>query len=152
MYKRILVPIDGSEAGHCGLREAIALATDQKATLHLLHVTSDYPVIDDIARIAAFEKKYHDSLHQYGRDLLDDAKALAASACIEVETVLLNLRTGRVADAIVEEAKKAGCELIVLGTHGRRGISRAVLGSDAEKVVQQSPVPVLLVRGKAAAE
>jgi nucleotide-binding universal stress UspA family protein len=54
-----------------------------------------------------------------------------------------------VADAIVEEAKTANCDLIVIGTHGRRGIDRVLLGSDAETVLRQSPVPVLLVRAPA---
>ena len=151
MYKRILVPLDGSEAARRGLKEAIALAADQKAALHLLHVTSDFPIMVDIADTAAFEKKYHEGMRQYGRELLDHAKGLAAGAGIEVETVLRDLRAGRVADAIVDEAKKAGCELIVIGTHGRRGLGHALLGSDAEKVVRQSPVPVLLVRAPAAA-
>jgi nucleotide-binding universal stress UspA family protein len=58
---------------------------------------------------------------------------------------------GRVADAIVEEARRSRCDLIVIGTHGRRGVSRAMLGSDAENVVRSSPVPVLLVRARAPA-
>ena len=53
----------------------------------------------------------------------------------------------RVADLVVEQARQWGAELIVLGTHGRRGLGRALLGSDAEQVLRQAPVPVLLVRG-----
>ena len=52
----------------------------------------------------------------------------------------------RVSDVIVDEAAKAGCELIVMGTHGRRGVSRVALGSDAENVLRSSSIPVLLVR------
>jgi nucleotide-binding universal stress UspA family protein len=55
---------------------------------------------------------------------------------------------GRVADVVVEEAAKSGCDLIVMGTHGRRGFSRLALGSDADLVVRSSPVPVLLVRNE----
>jgi nucleotide-binding universal stress UspA family protein len=57
----------------------------------------------------------------------------------------------RVADAIVAQAQESGCDLIVIGTHGRRGLSRALLGSDAERVLRHSTVPVLLVREKQAA-
>ncbi len=55
-------------------------------------------------------------------------------------------RLQRVGDTIVDEARSAGCDLVVMGTHGRRGVSHALLGSDAERVARQCPVPVLLVR------
>lgn len=148
MYKRILVPIDGSDTARRGLKEAIALATEQKATLRLLHVTSDFPVMLEMANTLNFDN-VRDGLHQYGRDQLDNAKALAKGLGLEVETQLHDLKGGRVADAIVEEAKSAGCDLIVIGTHGRRGFKRALLGSDAEQVLRASPVPVLLVRAPA---
>ena len=67
-----------------------------------------------------------------------------------METLLHELKGGRVADAILQEAKSAGCDLIVIGTHGRRGFRRALLGSDAESVLRESPVPVLLVRAPSA--
>ena len=60
-------------------------------------------------------------------------------------------RGSRVADAILGEARDAHCDLIVIGTHGRRGIDRALMGSDAERVLRESPVPVLLVRAPGAA-
>ena len=144
MYKRILVPIDGSDAGHRGLKEAIALATDQKSTLCLLHVTSDFAIMLEMANTIDFEKVRED-LRQHGRNLLEDAKALASGPVVQVETQLRDLKSGRVADAIVSEASSAKCDLIVIGTHGRRGFSRALLGSDAERVLRESPVPVLLV-------
>ncbi len=150
MYKRILVPIDGSDPGHCGLKEAIALATVHQATLCLLHVTNDFPIMSEMPMVMDFEK-YREELHKYGRHLLDDGKKLAADLGLEVKTVLHDLKGGRVADAILQEAKSAGCDLIVIGTHGRRGFRRALLGSDAESVLRESPVPVLLVRAPGAA-
>ena len=149
MYKRILVPIDGSETGRRGLKEAITLATEQKATLCLLHVTNDFPFMSEMPMAFDFEK-YREELHQYGRNLLEDGKKLATSLGLEVETLLHELKGGRVADAILQEAKSAGCDLIVIGTHGRRGFRRALLGSDAESVLRESPVPVLLVRAPGA--
>lgn len=91
-------------------------------------------------------ENFRESLRQYTRGILDDAKALAMSLGLEVETQMRDLEGGRVADAIVEEAKNAGCDLIVIGTHGRRGFNLLLLGSDAERVLRQSPIPVLLVR------
>jgi len=149
MYKRILVPIDGSETAKRGLKEAVILATEQKATLCLLNVTStDFPVVVEMANAIDFEK-LREGARQYGQGVLDEARALAESLGLEVETLLRDSKGGRVADMIVEEATNAGCDLIVIGTHGRRGFSRAVLGSDAERVLRQSPVPVLLVRDPA---
>lgn len=150
MYKRILVPIDGSDTARRGLKEAIALATQLKATLRLLHVTSDFPVMLEMSNTLNFDK-YREGMHQYGREQLDNAKTLAQGLGLEVETQMRDLKGGRVADAIVDEATSAGCDLIVIGTHGRRGFNRALLGSDAESVLRASPVPVLLVRAAATA-
>ena len=77
---------------------------------------------------------------------LANAKTAAAGAGIEADSTLREVTQGRVADVIVDEARSASCDLIVMGTHGRRGFSRAAMGSDAEQVVCTSPVPVLLVR------
>ena len=83
--------------------------------------------------------------------MFEKAKTLAVSAGLQVETQLRDLKGGRAADAIVQEAASTSCDLIVIGTHGRRGLSRVLLGSDAENVLRRSPVPVLLVRALGAA-
>jgi nucleotide-binding universal stress UspA family protein len=148
MYKRILVPIDGSDTAARGLAEAIALARELKATIRLLNLTSDFALMVEMSSAIDFEK-YRAGLNQFGQHLLEKASRLATEQGVTVETSLHDLRGGRVADAIVEEARQTRCGLIVIGTHGRRGVSRAMLGSDAENVVRSSPVPVLLVRDRA---
>jgi len=145
LYKRILVPLDGSETARHGLREAIALAKDQKATLRLLHVISEFPALAEVSGVENFEQ-VRKSLFECGEAVLRQAQSLSGGLGVETETQLRELAGGRVADAIVQEAREAGCDLIVIGTHGRRGLSRMLLGSDAERVLRQSPVPVLLVR------
>jgi nucleotide-binding universal stress UspA family protein len=150
MYKRILVPIDGSPTAARGLDEAIALAKELNATIRLLHLTSDFALMVEMSSAIDFEK-YREGLNEFGRNLLSTASEAAAKRGVSAETAMNELRGGRVADAIVEEARKARCDLIVIGTHGRRGASRVMLGSDAEKVVRMSPVPVLLVREPASA-
>jgi nucleotide-binding universal stress UspA family protein len=145
MYKRILVPLDGSETARYGLREAITLAKEQHATLRLIHVLSELPIIVEMASVANFDK-VRKSLFESAEAMLQQSKALADSLGVQTEIQLCELAGGRVADAIVQEARDCGCDLIVIGTHGRRGISRTLLGSDAERVLRQSPVPVLLVR------
>ena len=150
MYKQLLVPLDGSETSRRGLREAIALATLLKARLRLLHVISDFTVMVEMANVIDFEK-VRAGLHQYGRNLLETAAAEGRAAGLEVSTELRDPKGGRVADAIVQEARDAGCDVIVIGTHGRRGFNRALMGSDAERVLRESPVPILLVRAVGAA-
>ena len=148
MYKKILVPIDGSETAALGLKEAIALAAPLKSTLRILNVTNDFALMVEMSGAIDFEK-VRQGLNEHGEKLLAEAKALAARSDVPAETTLLELHGGRVADCIVREAESSHCELIVLGTHGRRGFRRALLGSDAEGVVRASPVPVLLVRDPA---
>ena len=148
MYKRILVPIDGSDTAARGLAEAITLARDLKATLRLLNLTSDFVLMVEMSNVIDYEK-FREGLNQFGRRLLAQASELAKAQGVTAETSLHDLRGGRVADAIVEEARQSRCDLIVIGTHGRRGVARAMLGSDAENVVRSSPVPVLVVRAPA---
>ena len=148
LYKRILVPLDGSETARLGLREAVALARDCGATLRLLHVTSEFPVMLETSAIEGIEQVKR-SLVQHAEDMLVDAKALAAGLQVQAEICVRDVKTGRVAEAIVDEARDSGCDLIVIGTHGRRGIGRALLGSDAENVLRHATVPVLLVRERA---
>jgi nucleotide-binding universal stress UspA family protein len=150
MYQHILVPLDGSETSRRGLTEAIALAKALKARVRLLHITSDFPIMLEMASTIDFEK-YRSGLHQFGRNLLEESKAEAERAGLTASTELRDMKGGRVADAIIDEAGTAGCDLIVIGTHGRRGFQRALMGSDAERVMRESPVPVLLVRARGAA-
>jgi nucleotide-binding universal stress UspA family protein len=147
MYKRILVPIDGSDTAERGLDEAIALARELKATIRVLNLTSDFVLMVEMSTAIDYEK-FREGLNQFGQRLLAKASDKAKAQGVATETSLHDLGGGRVADAIVEEARKSRCDLIVIGTHGRRGVSRAMLGSDAENVVRNSPVPVLLVRQK----
>ena len=146
MYQHILVPLDGSATAERGLREAVRLAAEQKSKLRLLHVIADYPLLMDMSSAVSFESMMQE-VRGYGQNVLSKAQAAAASADVPAETVLREVVRGRVAKVVVEEARDSGCDLIVMGTHGRRGFSRLALGSDADLVVRESPVPVLLVRG-----
>ena len=90
--------------------------------------------------------EYIQSLRAGGKKLLTRAEAKVRKRGIEVEPVLLEAVGGPVAGQIIKQAKKWRADVIVLGTHGRRGLSRIVMGSDAELVLRETPVPVLLVR------
>lgn len=145
MYERILVPIDGSDTAARGLDEAIRLAGRLQSQLVILHVLDDQPLLMEVALV----ENYRDMMNRLKKEaevLLRDAVARAAAAGVQAEARLREPTPARAAIAIVEEAAKSACRLIVMGTHGRRGIGRLAMGSDAELVLRSSPVPVLLVR------
>lgn len=148
MFRRILVPIDGSTTSNRGLEKAIGLASDQKAKICLLHVVDELAVGADgmMYMPPSYIDEFIRALRAGGKDLLVRAEAKVRKHGIEVEAVLLETVGHRVADLIIKQAKKWRADVIVLGTHGRRGLSRVVMGSDAELVVREAPVPVLLVR------
>lgn len=145
-YKRILVPVDGSSTSKAGLREAIELAKGQRASLQLVHVVDQHYIGLMGMDSAVGLSEMMESLKRSGRSILKNAQAAADKAGVKATSVLLETLTGPAADLIVRQAKKSGADLIVLGTHGRRGVRRLVMGSDAEQVVRNAPVPVMLVR------
>jgi nucleotide-binding universal stress UspA family protein len=145
MYKRILVPVDGSSASARGLVEAVKLAKGLNAAIRLVHIVNEF-VMDVALAPALYDEGLIESLREAGRKTLQDAEAFVVAQGLKPETQLLETIGGRAADRIVEEAKRQGADLIVMGTHGRRGVHRLVMGSDAELVLRTSPTPVLLVR------
>lgn len=149
-YQRILVPVDGSDSALLGVREAIRLACDQTARIRFVFVVDESAVGLTLEGFVAFNDII-DALKRSGHDALDVARKLARDAGLEPETALVEEYSGRVADAIVEEALHWSADLIVMGTHGRRGLHHALVGSEAEGVMHKAPVPLLLVRGKARA-
>lgn len=146
MYKKILVPVDGSETSRLGLQHAILLAKDQKAALRLLHVVHDYLLADGRHAMVASGELLSE-LREHGQIVLSDAAGSARKQGVEVDTECVETPIGPVGAAIAECAEKWPADLIVMGTHGRRGIRRLVMGSDAEYIVRTTPVPILLVRG-----
>jgi len=146
MFRKILIPIDGSRTAARGLDVAIRLAKGQKAALVILHVVDNSVLTygTEIAPVAIDE--IIESLRKSGEKILARAVAKARARGLKLRSVLVEGFLGPVADVIVAQARKQRADLIVLGTHGRRGVTRLVMGSDAEGVVRRSPVPVLLVR------
>lgn len=147
MYQRILVAVDGSSTSDRVLQEAIRLARDQRAALHIVHVVDMVPLLWDVefTDIEAIQR----ALRQAGRTLVDRAREAAKSAGIEAEAQLAEIGTPgqRVAGRIVQAATAWPANLLVIGTHGRRGLDHLLLGSIAEGVAHLAPMPVLLVRG-----
>lgn len=149
MYKKILVPVDGSETSTRGLSEAISVAQGDGGKLCLVHVVNEL-VLDYSYGAGPGGSSLVDSLREIGNAILRQAEETVRKVGVPVESVLLECVGGPAADSIVAQAKEWHADLIVMGTHGRRGLRRFAMGSDAEAVVRESPVPVLLVRQPAA--
>ena len=144
MYKKILVAIDGSHTSSLALQEAIKLAQEQSARLRLVHVIDEFPFITADAGMTD-NAQLEEILFKAGQDVIDEARAKVTAAGLEVETALPENLTQRIATVIVEEAKGWSADLIVVGTHGRRGIQHLVLGSVAEGVTRAATMPILLI-------
>lgn len=146
MYKRILVPIDGSITSERALQEAIKLIGEQPSQLRLVHVIDDVQFFDtegymDYAQLRELTRKI-------GERSLAKACDIAKQANITAETSLLQANGERIAQIIDEEADSWVADLIVIGTHGRSGFNHLLFGSIAEGVVRGTSVPVLLVRSE----
>ena len=148
MYKRIMVAVDGSHTSLRGLQEAIALARDQAATLRILHVIDEFALVQfpgldggglyvgDMMRMQA----------EAGKAVVAAGLQAAEAAGVHAEGEAVEWFSGPVWQCIVEQAAKWKAELLVLGTHGRRGFNRMFMGSDAERVLRLASMPILLVR------
>ena len=144
-YRKILVAVDGSSAANKGLREALRLAKAEGAKVCILHVLDEFYAFAGYDGLGPMQDLIP-GFREGGERLLAKAKAVADKARVPASTVMREVIGGPAAGPIVREARKQGADLIVLGTHGRRGVRRMVMGSDAEQVVRNASVPVLLVR------
>lgn len=144
MYQRIVVAIDGSDTARRGLREAIRLARQGEARLLLLHVTeAPLPLmVDGDWTLPAIPLETYARI---GRKLLDAALAEAEQAGVAAEVLQADADGHRIGPLISERAAAWRADLIVVGTHGRRGLDRLLLGSVAEGVIRTASLPVLLV-------
>ena len=147
MYQRILVPVDGSATSNAGLAEAIKLAKLTGARVRVLHVVDEMPFIMSADGYAAMSGDVFTLLKEAGQAVVEQARLTVQAAGIPVEASLFDSLSGRLCERVAEQVQAWGADVIVLGTHGRRGVERMLLGSDAEQIVRTATVPVLLVRG-----
>jgi len=146
MYQRILVPFDGSSTSNRGLDEAIQLATLTGASLRLVHMIEVLLVATGFETAAAYVDEVVPLMKQAGERILRAGQARAEKAGVNTDTFLVDNITTGLSDAVADQVEAWGADLIVIGTHGRRGVGRLLLGSDAEQIVRTATVPVLLVR------
>jgi nucleotide-binding universal stress UspA family protein len=140
------VPIDGSAASTAGLNEAIRIAKSQGSRIRLVHIVNDV-ILENGYGSGVYATDALEVLRREGQGILDAAQALAQREGVKAESLLLESVAESAADLIIAQAKNWTPDLIVMGTHGRRGLARLVMGSDAESVVRSTTIPVLLVRG-----
>jgi nucleotide-binding universal stress UspA family protein len=143
MYCRILVPVDGSATSRQGLVEAIKLARLSGATIKLVHVVNE--LVDSSCAPAQYYETVVMDLRVTGERMLDDASNYTRAQGVSVVSEMIETTACRAAGIIVEAAMRWDADLIAMGTHGRRGLSRRALGNDAEIVLRLAPIPVLIV-------
>ena len=143
---RIAVSVDGSETANAGLDTAIELAALTGGRLLLVHAIDDQSFSIALQKSVAYLSDWVDALRRDGQALLDAARRRADAKEVIAETILSTDYGVAVSDRIVAEATRWDADLIVIGTHGRRGIQRLLLGSAAEGVARQATIPTLLVR------
>jgi len=145
MYDKILVPVDASPTSDAGLAEAVRLARLSGGRLRLLHVVQD---LSHMAEALAYTDS-PDALMDgvpYGDALLARLGDLVALDGVSVDTVLIEGSGNTIHELVADQAEAWGADIVVLGTHGRSGLGRVVLGSVAEQIVRRAVTPVLLVR------
>jgi nucleotide-binding universal stress UspA family protein len=148
MYKRILVPVDGSATSNKALGAALQMARENGGQVLLVHV------MDELVDLSGFEPadevlKIWQARAAKG---LHEAVSAAKAAGVAAEHQLIEEPGQRLGDLVAKAARAWNADLIVLGTHGRRGLGRLLLGSGAEQIIRLSPVPALVVRGDDAPE
>ncbi|HLJ60055.1 MAG TPA: universal stress protein [bacterium] len=145
MYRRILIPTDGSACSQLALEHALGLAKEQQAEVRIVHVLDLQPLYTSEALDV---EPIVDAWRRSAEAVVTEAAAAAARSGVHAEHAVLEALGHRVADVIVDESKRWQADLIVIGTHGRRGLHHVLLGSVAEGVVRTTTVPVLLIRGR----
>ena len=146
MYKKIIVAVDDSETSRCALSEAVNIARISNARLYIVHVADEILLGMHHLELSTTHNLDHamSAMRSAGEKILQDA--LAQASGVEAETILLETRKRRVSEVLVDKARELGCDLIVIGRHGQRGLALLILGSVAEQVAKLSDASVLLVR------
>ncbi len=142
-FHKILVPVDGSSTSSQALDYALQLARDNHSQVRAMHA------IDELGYLSGYE--YSGELMATARknatEVLQKAVVAAQAQGVPLDTHLIDQPGQRLGQTVADEAANWGADLVVVGTHGRRGVGRVLLGSGAEQIVRMAPVAVLTVRG-----
>ena len=147
MFKHILVPTDGSQLSLDTVRRAVGFAREAGARVTFFFAKPDYPVAfygEGALIDPTTPEKFAEMAEQQSKDILGKAEALASEAGVACTSRSSTSDIPYM--AIIEAAQDAGCDLIFMASHGRRGISGLLLGSETQKVLTHSTIPVLVYR------
>jgi nucleotide-binding universal stress UspA family protein len=147
MYQRILVPTDGSTLSKKAVKSAIMLAKTMGAQLIALHVVPRYPVsyfegavTNSPQEMARIEKQWNEKSQALTKSVQDAAESVG------VKAKSVTAKSDLIAEAILAAAKKHNCDLVVMASHGRKGIKRLLMGSETQHVLTHGTIPVLVLR------
>jgi nucleotide-binding universal stress UspA family protein len=146
MFKRILIPVDGSDTSNKALVAGLEMARETSARVRLVHTVNEMAYMGGIDPYGTYSADIAGMMRESGAKVLTDAMAIAQSADVEASHVLLDEPGKRLGESVAEAAKLWNADLVVVGSHGRRGIGRVLLGSGAEQILRLAPVPVLVIR------
>jgi nucleotide-binding universal stress UspA family protein len=145
MYKNILIPTDGSELASKAVMHGIALAREIGAKVTILFATEPFQILSLAPEMVEYTRAtYAEYITKRVKTVLDAAAREANQARVTCETV--HAEHGYPYQAIIDSAGAKGCDLIVMASHGRHGVSAIVLGSETVKVLTHSKIPVLVYR------
>jgi len=149
MFRRVLIAYDGSSPSRAALKEALQLLQGQPCDLELAYVNPGLPLNVELAPASLLEASRLAN-EEAAERILAEGRREVMKAGAEAACKVLESEGRRVGEVLVDHAAKEHFGLIVIGSHGRRGMSRALLGSDAELVARLSPIPVLIFKASAA--
>lgn len=149
MYRQILVPVDGSDTANKALQAALELAKDSGGRVRAIHVMEEVAYASNFNQFGVYTEELLNAMQEAGKGILQDAMTRAQSADVAADTLLFDSVSGRLAEVVANAAREWNADLIVVGTHGRRGVGRMLMGSGAEQIIRLAPVPVLVIRSGA---
>ena len=148
MYRRILVAVDGSATSNKALLAALEMASYSggRSVVRLIHVLDELVYLPGLDPHAGqFGSAIH-AMRDAGEKVLAEGLAIVQSAGVQGDTVLVDRLGAHLAETVAEQVQEWSASLLVVGTHGRRGVGRMLMGSGAEQIIRLAPCPVLVVR------
>ena len=142
MFKRILVPVDGSETSNRALVAALQVARETGGRIRVIHSMDELVYVAD----TAYDPTILRSAREWAGKILQEALEVAKATGVPADSRLVEAPGRRLGDIVADEAQAWEADLVVVGTHGRKGVGRVLLGSGAEQILRASRVPVLSVR------
>lgn len=143
MYKRILIPTDGSDRSEVAAKHGVELAKSCGADVTALYVINEVIVASAVRQLGSEKKDVEERLQKTGERALASVKKLGDEAGVTVNTVI---KTGAPANSIIDTASAEGASVIAMGSHGESGVTKMLIGSVVQKVLYWASCPVLVVR------